>query len=90
MLPQLRELARFLGREYNEEFLVEIAAKTELDYVKKNKDLGKKRGLYRKGEIGDWKNHFTEDQSRRFDDIFKRKMRNCSLVGNIRFEPQNC
>ena len=90
MLPQLRELARFLGREYNEEFLVETAARTELDYVKKNKDLGKKRGLYRKGEIGDWKNHFTEDQLRRFDAIFKRKMRNCSLVGNIRFEPHSC
>ena len=92
MVPQLRKLARFLGREYGDEFLAKIAVKTNLRYVKKHKDLGmhdvliKKEGLYRKGVIGDWKNHFTEEQSRRFDAIIQRKMNDCSIMDNIRYE----
>merc|ERR1719334_576886 len=92
MVPQLRKLAQFLGREYDDEFLVKIAEKTNLSYVKKHKDLGmhdvliKKEGLYRKGVIGDWKTHFTEEQSRRFDAIILRKMNGCSIMDNIRYE----
>lgn len=95
MLPELRKLARFLGKDYDDEFLKKIVERTELDYVKKNKDLGmhdvlmRKGTLYRKGVIGDWKNHFSAEQNRRFDSIIAAKMKGCPIMENIRYEPSN-
>ena len=94
MVAQLKKLSAFLGKQYNEEFLEQIAEKTNLSYVKKHKDLSmhdivvKEGSLYRKGVIGDWKNHFTAEQARRFDAIIEAKMKNCSIMANIRYEPK--
>ena len=92
MLPQLKRLSTFLGREYDDGFLEKIAERTNLDFVKKNKDVSMCDGmlsegsLYRKGIIGDWKNYFSADQSRRFDAIIDVKMKNCPIMDNVRFE----
>ncbi|XP_055932226.1 sulfotransferase 1C4-like [Argiope bruennichi] len=32
--------------------------------------------MMRKGQVGDWKNHFSEDQSRRMDEYFETKTKN--------------
>ncbi|GBO35927.1 hypothetical protein AVEN_179698-1 [Araneus ventricosus] len=32
--------------------------------------------MIRKGLVGDWRNHFSEDQSRRMDEHFEAKMKN--------------
>ena len=42
--------------------------------------------LYRKGIIGDWKNHFTAEQARRFEAIIESKMKGCPIMDNIRYE----
>ena len=33
----------------------------------------------RKGIVGDWKNYFTEDQNKRFDEEYARRMRGTGL-----------
>ena len=33
----------------------------------------------RKGEIGDWRNHFSAEQSRNFDEMYKEKMSGSDL-----------
>ncbi len=35
--------------------------------------------FFRKGIIGDWRNHFNTEQCRRFDEIYERKMKDTSL-----------
>lgn len=92
MVPQLKRLAKFLGREYDDSFLEEVAKRTQMSYIKKNKDMSmhdafvKGGSLYRKGIIGDWKNHFTEEQAKRFDAIIESKMKDCPMMENIRYE----
>ena len=33
----------------------------------------------RKGEVGDWRNYFTEEQSRRFDELYEKKLAGSGL-----------
>eukprot|EP00064_Thunnus_orientalis_P017811 superscaffoldBa00003884_g17897 len=33
----------------------------------------------RKGKVGDWTNHFTEEQNQYFESVFKSKMQGCTL-----------
>ncbi|KAK3108340.1 hypothetical protein FSP39_005858 [Pinctada imbricata] len=35
--------------------------------------------IYRKGIVGDWKNHFTEEQNKQFDALFKEEMRGTDI-----------
>ncbi len=35
--------------------------------------------FFRKGIIGDWRNHFNTEQCRRFDEIYERKMKDTGL-----------
>jgi hypothetical protein len=35
----------------------------------------------RKGIVGDWRNHFTAEQNRRFDAVWDEKMRHTALWG---------
>ncbi|XP_019743527.1 sulfotransferase 1 family member D1-like [Hippocampus comes] len=39
----------------------------------------------RKGEIGDWKNHFTPEQSAEFDEDYQKKMKNVNIPFRAQF-----
>merc|ERR1719383_426894 len=74
-LESIVALGKFLGVERSKEFYEEVEEKTSFDYVKAKRDAQSKteegRSLYRKGQVGDWINHLTVDQSRRIDKIVK-------------------
>ncbi|KAF4082877.1 hypothetical protein AMELA_G00133580 [Ameiurus melas] len=42
--------------------------------------------FFRKGEVGDWKNHFSEAQSKQMDEEFKKKLSGTKLAAKLKYE----
>jgi hypothetical protein len=49
---------------------------TNFDWIPQRADVPKH---FRKGDIGDWRNHFSAEQSRQMDDLFMKKMKDSGL-----------
>jgi len=75
----MKQLGAFLGKERSDEFYREVVEKTSFQKVKEQRDAdyGKRgidflregRSLYRKGQVGDWVNHLTKEQSDRIEEM---------------------
>ncbi|KAL5007357.1 hypothetical protein ScPMuIL_016163 [Solemya velum] len=86
---ELERIAKFVGRDYDEHKIDEVVTKCSLDKLKDvdekhNKAFnetmfGGKSSVYRKGIVGDWKSHFTVEQSELFDEVYKEKMEGSQL-----------
>ncbi|VDI67031.1 Hypothetical predicted protein [Mytilus galloprovincialis] len=79
---EIKKLADFLEINVTDETIDGIAKATTFDNMQKNKMDGSKfvsddgQGfIYRKGEIGDWKNYYTVAQNERYEALFKEKMK---------------
>ncbi|XP_076115733.1 sulfotransferase 1C4-like isoform X1 [Mytilus galloprovincialis] len=79
---EIKKLADFLEINVTDETVEGIAKATTFDNMQKNKMDGSKfvsvdgQGfIYRKGEIGDWKNYYTVAQNERYEALFKEKMK---------------
>ncbi|XP_035828386.1 sulfotransferase 1C1-like [Aplysia californica] len=77
-LAEVKRLSKFLGKDYDDEFLQAVIKAASFDNMKKEKmstfqdDGG--HIMYRKGKVGDWKNNFTVAQSEWFDHITRSRM----------------
>ncbi|KAK7474546.1 hypothetical protein BaRGS_00034191, partial [Batillaria attramentaria] len=75
---EVRRVAEFLGVSHTPEFCRQVADACGFDRLKeadktKNQLLtAPPVQMFRKGEVGDWKNHLTEAQSKRIDDAMKQ------------------
>jgi sulfotransferase len=49
---------------------------TNFDWIPQRADVPKH---FRKGDIGDWRNHFSAEQSQQMDDLFMKKMKDSGL-----------
>ncbi|XP_061179015.1 sulfotransferase 1E1-like [Saccostrea echinata] len=96
---ETRKLAQFLEVNTTEELIAEIVDKCSFDKLKQIDSSFKDQShlkrvigaegikvpdIYRKGKIGDWKNHFTVALNEQFDDIFKEEMKDSSI--QVQFE----
>lgn len=87
---EIRKLARHIGLQTSDEMIKKIVNATSFENMQKNKfDVtasltGGKGFVYRKGQIGDWKNHFTVAQNEEFDRFYNEKMKGASY--RITFE----
>ncbi|KFP02829.1 sulfotransferase 1C4 isoform X1 [Calypte anna] len=88
---EIQKIVKFLEKDINEEVLNKIVYNTSFEIMKENpmanytKDF---EGIMdhsispfmRKGAVGDWKNYFTVAQNEKFDEDYKKKMADTSLV----------
>ncbi|XP_048780303.2 sulfotransferase 1B1-like [Ostrea edulis] len=81
---EIRRLATFLQVNCTDDMIEKIAHKCGFDNLKNAHYTVKKTesqlSHYRKGEIGDWKNHFTVAQNEEFDKLFQMERTGCKLL----------
>ena len=88
---QIRRIAEFLGVDLTPELVDSIAEQTLFKNMKKNPAANMhwtdryredEHGKFmRKGKVGDWRNHFTEEQSARMDALIAERIpSDCGLV----------
>ncbi|CAN1220008.1 Cytosolic sulfotransferase 16 [Linum perenne] len=92
--PRVRELALFLGKPFGDDDDVEIEEVIWRSSFDRLKDLDvNKTGkvhpvlsplltnnlFFRRGEVGDWRNHLTPEVAKRIDDVTRVKFRSCGL-----------
>ena len=87
-------VAKHLGYSISEEVLQRIVVQTNFSNMKTNDKANKTwRTMYcntqsspfmRKGAIGDWRNHFTDQQSLRMDRMISEKLGDVSI--NFEFD----
>ncbi|XP_010523502.1 PREDICTED: cytosolic sulfotransferase 11 [Tarenaya hassleriana] len=89
---QIKRLAEFLDRPFTEEEeesglvdeilkLCSLRNLSNLEVNKKGKapcDIDFKN-FFRKGEVGDWKNHLTPDMAKKIDDVMEEKLQGSGL-----------
>ena len=80
----VQQIAKFLGKDLSPEMIQRIADQTTFKAMSDGKGrfydgsgspfLHKHLKFMRKGEVGDWRNYFTEEQNKRFDEVYEKKM----------------
>ena len=85
----IRKIAEFLGKLLTTEIMERIAGQCTFAAMKSNPaaDFHQIEAFYkpgaprfmRKGEIGDWKNYFTDDENQMFDKQYLKKMEGSGL-----------
>ncbi|XP_078348336.1 sulfotransferase 1B1-like [Oculina patagonica] len=81
------KIARFIGRELSPETRDLIVQQTSFGAMKSSGHTNyswfegvKGDGFIRKGQVGEWKDFFTEEQNQLFDKVFKEKMEGSGLM----------
>ena len=87
-LGAVTKIAKFIGREFPAEKLQKITEMSTFDYMK-NSPVAQDRtwkaifkeghNVFRKGVVGDWKSHFSQEQISRLDALYESKMAGTGL-----------
>ncbi|KAJ7375461.1 hypothetical protein OS493_002234 [Desmophyllum pertusum] len=80
------KIAKFIGKEVSPELRDLIVQQTSFNAMKSSDHTNftwfkgiKGDGYIRKGQVGEWKNYFTEEQNQLFDKVFKEKLEGTGL-----------
>lgn len=81
----VHRISEFLEKPLSEEMIAKISNQCTFAEMKKNSDsfsmpvYSSKPSFLRKGEVGDWKTHFSEELGRAFDEKFMEKLNGTGL-----------
>ena len=81
---ELERIARFLGCPLSDAEIARICDQTSFERMQENDfsnmhEIREFRGFFRKGEIGSWKQLFSQAQSEEFDALCARRLRGSGL-----------
>jgi len=74
---EIRKIADFVGVQYDDDIIEDVAKKTDFNYMKNDKtcnysDVYKSSDFMRSGKVGSWQGFLTEDQAAELDEIEKQ------------------
>ena len=87
----VRAIAEFIGCDLKPDVVDKIVKESTIDRMKANPNtnfswvsltayaIKEINPFLRKGIVGDWKNHFTAEQSAKFDAVYQEKMKGTGL-----------
>ena len=83
----MEKIAKFIGKEISPEIRDLIVQQTSFCVMKNSEHTNyswfdgiKGDGFIRKGQVGEWKNFFTEEQNELFDKVFKERMEGTGIA----------
>ncbi|NXL92651.1 ST1C1 Sulfotransferase, partial [Alectura lathami] len=88
---EIQKIMKFLEKDLDPEVLNKIIYNTSFEIMKENPMANYTKDFVgimdhsvspfmRKGAVGDWKNYFTVTQNQKFDEDYKKKMADTSLI----------
>ncbi|KAM4599516.1 sulfotransferase 6B1 [Fundulus diaphanus] len=88
----IHQISSFLGFSLTDAQVQQIAAASTFSAMKESADnshgnMG--NVIFRKGEVGDWKNHFTAEQSVEMDEAFNKQLAGTKLGEKLDYQ-RNC
>ncbi|KAF1375390.1 hypothetical protein PFLUV_G00219530 [Perca fluviatilis] len=83
----VRQISTFFGFSLTEAQVQQIAERSTFTAMKENNSLGTMGNvIFRKGEVGDWRNHFTPEQSREMDEAFNKHLAGTRLGDKLNYQ----
>ncbi|XP_036406814.1 sulfotransferase 6B1-like [Megalops cyprinoides] len=84
----VRQVSKFFNFTLSEEQILTIARDSTFNAMKESSkgSHGQMSDVFfRKGEVGDWKNHFSEAQSKEMDDEFEKRLAGTKLAAKLKY-----
>nr|XP_046257070.1 sulfotransferase 6B1 [Scatophagus argus] len=87
----IRQISSFFGFSLTEAQVQKIAEGSTFKAMKETATSSHAIGniIFRKGEVGDWKNHFTSEQSQEMDNAFNKHLAGTRLGAKLNYQ-QHC
>lgn len=84
----IRQISAFFGFALTEAQVQQIAEGSTFSAMKQSSANAHALGniIFRKGEVGDWKNHFTPEQSREMDAAFNKHLAGTRLGAKLNYQ----
>ncbi|XP_012679111.2 sulfotransferase 6B1-like isoform X1 [Clupea harengus] len=83
----IKEISQFFGFPLTEEQVQTIYSETTFSAMKEGSSHGKMGSIFfRKGEVGDWKNHFSEAQNQQMDEEFNKRLAGTKLGAKLKYD----
>lgn len=88
LVGSLQRITKFFSIPLTNEKIEEIAGQSTFSAMlesSKNTHGNLSNVFFRKGEIGDWRNHFSDEQSKEMDEMFQKKLAGTKLGARLKY-----